>query len=98
MLERQFQARLIKKIKKLLPEAIVYNNNGNYIQGFPDITVYYKNRYAVLECKRSEHDPHQPNQDYYISKIGQMAFASFISPETETAVLDQMLLYLEDSE
>lgn len=95
MLESKFQANLIKEIKKSIPGCLVFKHDGNYIQGFPDIVVYHGNKYAVLECKRSENEPHRPNQDYYIQKFDEIAFGSFISPETKDTVLAEMKNYLE---
>lgn len=96
MLESRFQANLIKEIKRALPGCIVFKHDGNYIQGFPDIVVYYQDKYAMLECKRSENESHRPNQDYYIKKFNDMSFGSFISPETKHVVLKEMKNYLED--
>ena len=89
-LEREFQARLIKDIRKRFPGAVVLKNDPNYIQGIPDLTVLYGNCWGVLECKRSESAKRRPNQEYYIDKLGAMSFASFISPETKEDVLDEM--------
>lgn len=89
-LESQFQSRLIKKIKKRFPGCIVLKNDPEYIQGFPDLTILYKNHWAVLECKRSNDSFHRPNQDHYILKTNQMSFGRFISPENEKEVLDEL--------
>ena len=39
MLERDFQAKLIRDIKKRFPGCIVLKNDASYIQGFPDLTI-----------------------------------------------------------
>lgn len=93
MRENCFQSRVIKDIKKMLPNCIVIPNNGNYIQGFPDVTVFGNHKYAMLECKRGEHEKHQPNQDFYISKFGRMAFGRFIFPENKKEVLNDLKNY-----
>jgi len=90
MRENQFQARLIKDIKKRLPGCIVLKNDPDYIQGIPDLTVLYGNRWAFLECKRSETESHQPNQDYYISTADAMSFGRFVFPENKQEVLDEL--------
>ena len=86
--ENSFQAKLIKKIKKLFPGSIVIKNDPTYLQGFPDLLILCKDKWAALECKRSNKAGHQPNQDYYISKLDSMSYASFISPENEEEVLN----------
>lgn len=90
MREGQFQTHLIKEIKRLLPGAMVIKNDPNYIQGIPDLTILFENRWAALEVKRSKGAHRQPNQDYYVSKMNDMSFASFISPENEKEVLDEL--------
>ena len=67
-------------------------NTGKYIQGFPDLTILYTNprgepRWALLECKRSENEPHRPNQDFYIGLGDEMAFGRFVYPENKEEVL-----------
>lgn len=88
--ESQFQSALIKELKKIFPGCMVLKNDSSYYQGIPDLLVLYKDRWAMLECKRSENSSHRPNQDYYIEKFGEMSFASFISPENKKEVLDEL--------
>lgn len=87
MKERDFQAKLIQKLKTMFPGCIVLKNDAGYIQGFPDLTILYKNRWAVLECKRTDASHRQPNQQYYVSLANEMSFGQFISPENEEEVL-----------
>ena len=87
MRENKFQANLIKRIKKDLPGAMVLKNDPNYIQGIPDLLVLYNDRWAALECKRSQNAERQPNQEYYIETLGHMSYASFVYPENEEEVL-----------
>lgn len=90
MKESQFQAELIKDIKKRFPGCVVLKNDPEYIQGFPDLTVFYNKHWAALECKRSSNSSHQPNQDFYISYLNDMSFARFISPENKEEVLSDL--------
>lgn len=90
MLENRFQANLIKKIKRLFPDCIVMKNDSSYIQGIPDLLVLYKDKWASLECKKSENARHQPNQDYYVGQMNDMSFSRFIFPENEQEVLDEL--------
>ncbi len=88
--ESKFQADLIKEIKELLPGSYILKNDPLYIQGIPDLLILYKNRWALLECKRSAKEKQQPNQKYYIEKFGKMSFASFIYPENKKEVLREL--------
>lgn len=90
MLERNFQASLIKEIKERFPGCMVLKNDPNYIQGVPDLTVLYKKKWALLECKKSEKEEHQPNQDYYVSEMNKQSFARFIFPENKEEVLNEL--------
>lgn len=90
MKENEFQAKLIKKLKQIFPGCIVLKNDPGYLQGFPDLLVLYKNKWAALECKRSAQAKHQPNQDYYVKLTGDMSYSSFIFPENEEEVLREL--------
>lgn len=90
MLERDFQAGLIKEIKDLFPGCIVLKNDPQYLQGFPDLTILYRDRWAVLEVKKSKNARHRPNQDFYIQNANQMSYAAFIYPENKEAVLNEL--------
>lgn len=89
-LESKFQSELIKDIKALLPGVIVLKNDPNYIQGFPDLTILYKDRWALLEIKREKNATRQPNQEHYILTANAMSYASFIYPENREEVLNEL--------
>lgn len=88
--ESKFQSELIDEIEDRFPGCIVMKNDPNYIQGIPDLIILYKNKWAALECKRCAQSHHQPNQEYYISVMDEMSFASFVYPENKEDVLDEM--------
>lgn len=94
MRESEFQAKLIKRIRKEIDGSIVLKNDANYIQGIPDLIVIHGATCACLECKRKRGASRRPNQSYYISKIKKDGgFAEFISPENEDAVVKSMTKY-----
>lgn len=88
--EGAFQSELIGDIKALLPGAMVLKNDPNYIQGIPDLIVLHGDKWAALECKRSEDAKHQPNQDYYVEHMGEMSYAAFVYPENKEEVLNAL--------
>lgn len=90
MKESKFQSKLIKKIQKRFPGSIILKNDPNYLQGVPDLTVFYGKRWATLECKRDILSPHGPNQDYYVDKMNRMSFSAFIHPKNQEEVLNAM--------
>lgn len=90
MKESKFQGDLIKEIKERFPGSMVLKNDSGYIQGIPDLSVFYQDKYAFLECKKSKDEKHQPNQDRYVERIDGMSFARFIYPENKEEVLYEL--------
>ena len=88
--EGDFQSKLIKEIKTIFPGLFVLKNDPNYIQGFPDLLILFKNKWAALECKRGNKAERQPNQEYYVNELGKMSYASFICPENKEEVLNEL--------
>ena len=90
MLESQFQSKLIKEIKDRFPGCIVLKNDAGYLQGVPDLIVLHNDNWAALECKKTAKAKHQPNQDYYVGRMNEMSYASFICPENKKEVLNEL--------
>lgn len=91
--ESDYQHDLIEKIKDRFPDSFVLKNDASYIQGIPDLTVLWKDKWATLECKKSKKDYEKdftPNQHIYVQKMKRMSFSSFIFPENEEEVLNAM--------
>ena len=89
-LERDFQAKLIKDIKKRFPGCMVMKNDPDYIQGIPDLTVLYGKHWATLESKKGPYAYHRPNQDFYVAKMNDMSFSRFVCPENKEEVLNEL--------
>lgn len=92
MLENKFQSSLIKELKKRFDGCIVLKNDASYIQGIPDLLVLYNDKWAALECKRDEKEANQPrgNQPYYVERMNNMSYASYIYPQNKKEVLDDL--------
>lgn len=90
MRENKFQAGLIKELRERLPGCVVLKNDPEYIQGIPDLLILYGDKWAALECKRSKDAHHQPNQNYYVEKLGSMSYANFIFPENREEILNEV--------
>lgn len=89
-LERDFQAGLIKELKELFIGCLIMKLDSSYIQGIPDLLILFKNKWAILECKKDAKAKHQPNQDYYVDKLNKMSFSRFIYPENKEEVLNEL--------
>lgn len=93
--ESEFQSQLMDEIRLLLPGCIILKNDATYIQGISDWSIYYGPKFAMLECKRSANERHQPNQDYYVDKINKDGgFARFVYPENKTQVLLDLVHFM----
>ena len=92
-LESKFQKELMDDIKRLFPGCVVIKNDSGYIQGFPDWTIFYKNKWAILECKRSRGAAKQPNQEFYVNQLNDMSFSRFVYPENKDEVLLDLRLH-----
>lgn len=90
MLERDYQKKVIKRLKDDFPGCIVMKTDANYIQGIPDLLVLYEDHWAALEVKISDKAHHQPNQDFYVKRMNRMSFAAFIFPENEEEIFDEI--------
>lgn len=88
--ESKFQAELIKELKQLFPGIIILKNDANYIQGIPDLLLLFKDKWAMLEVKKTGNASHRPNQDYYVSRLNEMSFARFIYPENKEEILHEL--------
>jgi hypothetical protein len=98
MTEPEYQAKLIKKIKKIFPDCIVQKEDSGYLQGIPDLLILCNNKWATLEVKIDKDASHQPNQDYYVCKMNDMSFSRFIFPENEDEVLNELIFFFYGGE
>ncbi len=90
MLESTFQSSIKRELKDRLPGCIVIKNDPTYIQGIPDLTILWRDKWATLETKKDKFSPHQPNQDYYVNLMNEMSFSSFIFPDKKDDILDKL--------
>ena len=90
MKEREFQKQLISEIKQRFPGCIVLKNDPTYIQGVPDLTIFYKDKWATLEVKACRDANIQPNQLYFVKKMNEMSFSKFVSPENKEVILNEL--------
>ena len=96
MLERDFQSSVIKELKVRFPGCIILKNDSSYKQGIPDLIVLWEDRWATLECKKSKKYSRQPNQDYYVDLMNEMSFSSFLYPENQQEVLDDLERFFKE--
>lgn len=90
MLENKFKTKLIGKLEKRFPGCMVFHLDPNETQGIPDLLVLHEDKWAALEGKKSANASARPNQHYYVDQMNKMSYASFIYPENEEDVLDEL--------
>lgn len=92
--EAGFQDKLIKLFETVLfPGSIVMKNDSAYRQGFPDLTIYLPDGFAIfLEVKKSDDEPYQPNQEYYLMHCKERLgyFTATIYPENMEEVINEI--------
>lgn len=91
MLESKFQSGLIKELKHRFEGCRVLKmDSSNTPQGFPDLLILYKDKWAALECKQTKNSKKQPNQEYYVGQLNAMSFSRFIYPENKEEILNEL--------
>jgi hypothetical protein len=90
VLERDYQAKLIRTLRNMFKDCFILKNDSAYLQGIPDLLILYKTKWAMLEVKSSPNFHIQPNQHFYIQLLDEMSFAAFIYPEIEEDVLSDL--------
>lgn len=88
--ESVYQRRLIRRLETMFPGCFILKNDPHENQGVPDILILFGNKWGMLEVKRSDKDRIQPNQQHYVDLFDKMSFASFICPEFEVEVLNDL--------
>ena len=93
-----YKSQIIKKLEELFPGCLIARNDPKDThQGIPDLTIFYGDRWAMLETKAATKSERQPNQEYWIEHYNQQSFASFIYPENEEEVLNALQSALSPS-
>jgi hypothetical protein len=87
-LESRFQKKLVAELQEMFPGALIYKNET--VQGLPDLTVLWKDHWALLERKRESDSSKRMNQPYYVELANQMSFGRFVYPENKQEVLNDL--------
>lgn len=88
--EEKYKQKLVAKIRELFPSCYILNTDPRDLQGIPDLLILHKDRWAALEIKASEKAKRRPNQEFYVDDLNKLSYASFIFPENEERVLNEL--------
>ena len=98
-IESNFQRKLKKELKARYPGSYVMKNDPNDIQGIPDLTILYEDKWAALEVKKDKatalsamkgKSGGRPNQAIHIARMNAMSYAAFIYPENKEEVFHEL--------
>lgn len=96
MNESQFRTNFIKKLKKISPEIFVEFADPGRVNGIPDLIIFFKNKHARIETKKSKNASKRQHQEYYINLFNSYGvYSTFLSPENEEEVLNELRRYFE---
>jgi len=99
MRENDFQRGLKKELKERYPGCYVLKNDPTMIQGIPDLTILYKDKWASLEVKKDEATARsamrgksggRPNQTTHVARMNDMSYAAYIYPENKEEILNEL--------
>lgn len=93
MLERTYQAELIKRLRLRFPGCVILKNDSSYMQGVPDLTLLWRDRWAILEVKPkapTSSKDFEPNQEWYIEVLNEMSYSACIYPGNEEEVMNEI--------
>lgn len=86
-----FTTRLIKELEFRFPGCVIFHQDPNAThQGIPDLLILWQDRWAMLESKGAIDKPKRPNQEFYVDFYNELSYCSFIYPENEEEVLDEL--------
>ncbi len=88
--ETNFEKKVIEKLMRWYPDAIVLKIHPGLNPGFPDRLALIGSSWLAFEVKRSIDSAKRPNQDYYIDLLNQMSAASFVYPENQERFFDEV--------
>ncbi|AWN03319.1 VRR-Nuc domain protein [Microbacterium phage Camille] len=94
--EGKFQSELVNSLEEIFTGCLIQKNDANYRQGVPDLLILFRNKWALLECKKSADAPARPNQPYYVEWAKQNSFGSFIFPENREEVIKELYAFFFD--
>lgn len=89
MLERDVQAIIIQELYDMFDGCVVLKNDSGYMQGIPDLVIFYRHHYAMLEVKAktpTKASDYEPNQEWYIARFNEMSFGAMICPENKEEI------------
>lgn len=89
-LEKDFESDFMDDLDEVLPGGMWIKGNSAMRQGIPDRLFLHGPHWALLEFKRDENSPAQPNQPWYVEKFNEMSYSAIVTPENAKQVIDEI--------
>lgn len=89
MTEAEFKKKFIKRITET-PWGRELDFSTGKARSDPDLVILGHCAWAALEFKKDKNASHQPNQDNKIRRLKKKCYASFIYPENEEKVFNEL--------
>lgn len=94
MRETKYQKHVMDRLEVEFPGCVIIRTDPQRIQGIQDLLVLFRDRWATLEVKISSTARERPNQRFYVEQFNDMSYSTFIFPENEEQVFDELQLAL----
>lgn len=94
--EGKFQSALVTSLEEIFTGCLIQKNDANYRQGVPDLLILFRDKWALLECKKSANETPRPNQPYYVAWAKQHSYGSFVYPENRDQVIKELFHFFFD--
>lgn len=90
-----FKTKFIKNLQLEFPDCVVMLTDAQYQQGVPDILMLVGDAWFAFEVKAAANSSRRPNQEWWVDILNRLSYASFVYPENEREVLDEVQQALE---
>lgn len=90
-MEARFQTKVKKWLERKGAVVLVISPQPGIPTGFPDVLALLPGGgFMALELKRSKTAKHQPLQDYWVERLGDMYYSAFVYPEIWDKVKEEI--------
>lgn len=89
-LESKFQKEFTDALEEKFPGCLIIKGNSSYRQGLPDWLMLHQDNWAAFEIKRNKNAKRSDSQSYYVNKMNDMSYASFVDPENYREVISEV--------
>lgn len=96
MRESTFRTGFIRKLRLLSPDIFVEFADPSRVNGIPDLIIFYRDKHARIETKRSKNASKRLHQEHYIQLFNSYGvYSTFLTPENEEEVLNELRRYFQ---